>query len=170
VGDGVQVGDVVVAQDYVQHDMDASPIFPRWELPGYARIRLGCDAALSALLLEAASAYVESVRDLFDSKLITNQPRVHHGLVASGDRFVSAAVEAQGLRTALRDAGHDVLAVEMEGAAVAQVCHDYGLPFAAMRTISDRADDTAHVDFPAFVNTVATRYAEHIMQGFLQRL
>eukprot|EP01030_Chromulinospumella_sphaerica_P020420 gene20420-20333_t len=117
VGDGVQVGDVVVAQDYVQHDMDASPIFPRWELPGYARTRLGCDAALT-----------------------------------------------HSLRTALRNADHDVLAVEMEGAAVAQVCHDYGLPFAAVRTISDRADDTAHVDFPAFVNTVATRYAEHIMQ------
>ena len=67
-------------------------------------------------------------------------------------------------------AGHEVLAVEMEGAAVAQVCHDYSLPFAAMRTISDRADDSAHVDFPAFVNTVATRYAEHIIQGFLQKL
>eukprot|EP01034_Spumella_vulgaris_P043661 gene43661-54241_t len=108
VGDGVQVGDVVVAQDYVQHDMDASPIFPRWELPGYARTRLGCDAALSAM--------------------------VHHGLVASGDRFVSAAAEAHSLRTALRNADHDVLAVEMEGAAVAQVCHDYGLPFAAATT------------------------------------
>jgi adenosylhomocysteine nucleosidase len=170
VGDGVQVGDVVVAQDYVQHDMDASPIFPRWELPGYARTRLDCDVTLTAMLLEAASAYVLSAGGQFDSKLITTQPRVHHGLVASGDRFVSAAAEAQGLRTALRDAGHDVLAVEMEGAAVAQVCHDYGLPFAAMRTISDRADDTAHVDFPAFVNTVATRYAEHILQGFLQKL
>jgi adenosylhomocysteine nucleosidase len=170
VGDGVQVGDVVVAQDYVQHDMDASPLFPRWELPGYARTRLGCDAALTAMLLEAAGAYVESAGGQFDSKLIAGQPRVHHGLVASGDRFVSAAAEAQGLRTSLCDAGHDVLAVEMEGAAVAQVCHDYGLPFAAMRTISDRADDTAHVDFPAFVNTVATRYAEHILQGFLQKL
>ncbi len=62
----------------------------------------------------------------------------------------------QGLRTALAAPGIAVLAVEMEGAAVAQVCHDYGLPFAAMRTISDRADDSAHVDFPAFVNTVAT--------------
>ncbi len=40
VGDGVHRGDVVVAQDYVQHDMDASPLFPRWELPGYARTRL----------------------------------------------------------------------------------------------------------------------------------
>ena len=94
-----------------------------------------------------------------------------------GQRAVLGHIEAhaldgmrQGLRTALSSAGHEVLAVEMEGAAVAQVCHDYGLPFAAMRTISDRADDSAHVDFPAFVNTVATRYAEHIIQGFLQKL
>lgn len=170
VGEAVNVGDVVVARDYVQHDMDASPLFARWELPGYARTRLGCDVAMTAMLLEAASAYVESAIGSFDAKLIAGTPRVHHGLVASGDRFVSAAAEAQGLRTALREAGHDVLAVEMEGAAVAQVCHDYGLPFAAMRTISDRADDTAHVDFPAFVNTVATRYAEYILQGFLQML
>lgn len=170
VGEGVQVGDVVVAQDYVQHDMDASPIFPRWELPGYARTRLACDVALTAMLSEAARAYVAGAAGQFDPKMVAGQPRVHLGLVASGDRFVCAAHEANGLRAALSDAGHDVLAVEMEGAAVAQVCHDYGLPFAAMRTISDRADETAHVDFPAFVSTVATRYAEHIMQGLVQRL
>ena len=66
VGDGVRVGDVVVAQDYVQHDMDASPLFPRWELPGYARARLACDVALSALLLEAARFCVISAEGLFE--------------------------------------------------------------------------------------------------------
>jgi adenosylhomocysteine nucleosidase len=96
--------------------------------------------------------------------------RAHHGLVASGDRFVSAADEAHRLRTTLHDAGHNVLAVEMEGAAVAQVCHDYGIPFAAVRTISDRADDTAHVDFPLFVQTVASRYAEHMVLALMQKL
>ena len=64
----------------------------------------------------------------------------------------------------------DVLAVEMEGAAVAQVCHDYGLPFAAVRTISDRADDAAHGDFAQYVQTVASRYAEHMVFSFLQKL
>ena len=176
VGDGVHVGDVVVAQDYIQHDMDASPLFPRWEVPGYARSRLVCDTALSALLLEAARACVSSASGQFGLKSHLQETpegllhRAHHGLIASGDRFVCAADEAHRLRTTLRDGGHDVLAVEMEGAAVAQVCHDYGIPFAAVRTISDRADDTAHVDFPRFVQTIASRYAEHMVLALLQKL
>lgn len=177
IGDGVQVGDVVVAEEYLQHDLDVSPLFPRWEVPGYARHRFACDAGLTALLLGAAGAYVTSATGHFDPKIsrqatdgTSARPRLHHGLVVSGDRFVSAADEVSRLRTALRDGGHDVLAVEMEGAAVAQVCHDYGVPFAAMRTISDRADDTAHVDFAAFVQTVASRYAEHIMLGLVRLL
>ena len=165
LGDGVNVGDVVVAQDYLQHDMDASPIFPRWELPGYARTRMACDPALSALLLEAAHACVAGSEDPPGSV-----HRVHNGLIVSGDRFVSAAHESDRLRGALRGAGHEVLAVEMEGAAVAQVCHDYGLPFAAVRTISDRADDAAHGDFAHFVQTVASRYAEDMVRALLQKL
>ena len=120
VGDGVHRGDVVVAQDYVQHDMDASPLFPRWELPGYARTRLACDPVLTAMLLEAASLCVTSASSLWGLKNTHGGAhRAHHGLVASGDRFVSTAQESERLRSALRAAGHDVLAVEMEGAAVA---------------------------------------------------
>ena len=177
VGDGVNVGDVVVAQDYIQHDMDASPLFPCWEVPGYGRSRLACDGALSALILEAANACISSAGGQFglkskglDAPDEAAAPRVHHGLIASGDRFVSGAEEVHRLRSTLREAGHDILAVEMEGAAVAQVCHDYGLPFAAVRTISDRADDTAHMDFALFVQTVASRYAEHMVLGLLRML
>ena len=95
---------------------------------------------------------------------------VHQGLVASGDRFVSGAQEALRLREILGAAGHAVLAVEMEGAAVAQVCLDYSVPFAAIRTISDRADDTAHVDFPVFIQAVASRYAEHMVLALMRAL
>ena len=70
----------------------------------------------------------------------------------------------------LRAAGHDVLAVEMEGAAVAQVCHDYSVPFAAVRTISDRADDSAHADFPSFIDQVASKYAQVIIEKLLKSL
>lgn len=174
LGEDVQVGDVVVAGDFLQHDMDASPIFPRWELPGYGRARMSCDAVLSAMLFEAANAYLAMDGSGFYPENAgvshSHAARVHQGLIVSGDRFVSTSAESGALRQALAAAGHAVLAVEMEGAAVAQVCHDYGLPFAAVRTISDRADDSAHVDFPHFVTHVASRYADGIVHGLLKML
>ena len=168
VGEGVQVGDVVVARDFIQHDMNAAPLFPTFEIPLYGQARFACDPALTAMLLQATTAGISCASSLFS--LNASKPQVHHGLVASGDRFVSAATEVQRLQAVLRGVGHEALAVEMEGAAVAQVCHDYGIPFAAMRTISDRADDSAHMDFPEFVRTVASRYAQAILTEFVQRL
>ena len=170
VGNAVNVGDVVVAQGYVQHDMDASPLFARWLVPGYASVCLPCDSALSALLSGAVSAYLASAGGPFDANSGGAPARLHQGLMASGDRFVNCPQVAQAVRAPLLAAGHDVLAVEMEGAAVAQVCLDYGVPFAAMRTISDRADATAHVDFAQFIDTVASRYADHIVRNLLQSL
>lgn len=159
MGAGVEVGDVVVAADFVQHDIDVSPLFPRYEVPLYGRARFQGDEALTAQLVEAARFVLKA------GQLSAAYPaaKVHHGLMASGDRFVSGAAESAALLAALATAGHAVLAVEMEGAAVAQVCHDYGVPFASVRTISDRADDTAHVDFRTFVETVASRYARAIV-------
>ncbi len=170
LGEGVRVGDVVVASEYLQHDMDASPIFPRWEMPGYARTRLPCDAVMTSALLTAARICVAQAGDELRAAHATAPPQVHQGLVASGDRFVGTASASLALDSSLREAGHAVLAVEMEGAAVAQACLDYGVPFAAMRTISDRADDSAHGDFAEFVRTVASRYALRIMQDFLMHL
>jgi len=94
------------------------------------------------------------------------QASVHHGLVISGDRFVSTTAEAQALQAELPEA----LAVEMEGAAFAQVCHDFGVPFAAVRTISDRADDAAHGDFLHFIRTVASPYSAAIVETLLRIL
>ncbi|MFZ5565468.1 MAG: 5'-methylthioadenosine/adenosylhomocysteine nucleosidase [Pseudomonadota bacterium] len=161
IGPGVLVGDVVVADEFVQHDMDASPLFPRYQIPLYDRVRFACDAGLAQALLHATRAGLQQ---------LGLQAAVHQGLIASGDRFVSAAGEARALHAALSAAGHAPLAVEMEGAAVAQVCHDYGIPFAAMRTISDRADDTAYVDFPKFVREVASRYALAVLDEFMRGL
>lgn len=147
---GVEVGHVVVADAFVQHDMDASPLFPRYEVPLYGRSRFAVDAALSDRLAAAAARALPGVV-------------VHRGLVASGDRFVATSNESLALRKALPQA----LAVEMEGAAIAQVCHDYGVPFAALRTISDRADDAAHLDFAAFLRDVASRHSAAVVQALL---
>lgn len=147
----VQVGDIVVADSFLQHDLDASPIFPKYEVPLYGLDRFPADPQLSAQLAQAVQLALPDVR-------------LHRGLLVSGDRFVSSTAESRKLQAALPQA----LAVEMEGAAMAQVCHDYGVPFAAVRTISDRADDTAHVDFTRFIHEVASRHSAAIVEHFLR--
>jgi adenosylhomocysteine nucleosidase len=148
LGTGVAVGDVVVGDSLLQHDLDASPIFPRWQVPLTGLSRFAADARWSDTLAAAAAA---------------SGHRVHRGLIISGDRFVCTSHESAALCAALPDA----LAVEMEGAAVAQVCHDFARPFAVMRTISDRADDGAAVDFAGFVADVASALTRAIVRHAL---
>jgi adenosylhomocysteine nucleosidase len=149
----VQVGDVVVAAEFLQHDMDASPLFPRFEVPLTGVSCFAADAALSEQLADAVNRSLPSVR-------------LHRGLTISGDRFVSTTAESYALQVALPDA----LAVEMEGAAIAQVCADYGVAFAAVRTISDRADDAAHGDFLEFIKTTASPYSAAIVAALLSQV
>ncbi len=167
LGTGVRVGDVVLAESFVQHDMDASPLFPRHEVPLYGRSRFGTDADLSQGLAQAARQVLAQVAVHVGPEAVTEfglqAPRLHAGLVACGDRFVSTTAECRALQQALPEA----LAVEMEGAAVAQVCADYGVPFAALRTISDRADDDAHADFSRFIRAVASRYSLAMLSAWL---
>jgi adenosylhomocysteine nucleosidase len=170
LGAGVRVGDAVVASAFLQHDMDASPLFPRYEVPLTGRTRFDADAALSNSLAASVEAVFANPHATFGAEAVAafglTAPRLHRGLVISGDRFVSTQAESQALRLQLPDA----LAVEMEGAAVAQVCADWGLPFAAVRLISDRADDTAHVDFNQFIAAVASRFSAALVQDALPRM
>ena len=170
LGADVHVGDVVIGSGFVQHDMDASPLFPRHQVPLYGRAEFAADAVLSAQLWAAARQFCGSqtptASSLPDATCGRARPQVHQGLLIAGDRFVATAASAQALRQALPAA----LAVDRECAAVAQVCHDYGLPFAAMRSISDRADASAHVDFTQFLQQRAAPYAHGIMSLLLQSL
>ena len=166
-----QVGDIVVADALLQHDMDASPLFPRYEVPLTGLSRFPADEALSSALRDAAAAVLQPShpRAIDHARLSAfglGEPRLHRGLVLSGDRFVSSAPESVALS---REFG-DALAVEMEGAALAQVCHDFGVPFAVMRTVSDRADDSAHVDFLRFVDEVASHYSVAVVRAMLAAL
>lgn len=166
----VHVGDVVVAREFIQHDMDASPLFPRHEVPLKGITRFPADAALSNALAGAASLAMQDMLATLPKSEWLNldlaKAQVHQGLIASGDRFVSQTLESQALQRELPDA----LAVEMECAAMAQVCHDYGVPLAAVRTISDRADDAAHVDFSRFIQTIASRYSVAVLERLLSSL
>ena len=159
LGEGVHVGDIVVARSLLQHDMDASPLFPRWEVPLTGCARFAADAGWSDRLAQAC-------RGLGAADAHAGRATVHEGLVVSGDRFVSTHAESAALRASLPDA----LAVEMEGAAVAQVCRDFDRPFAIVRTISDRADDDAHGDFQRFVREIAAPYSRDIVRATLAQL
>ena len=165
LGAGVRVGDVVIGRSLLQHDMDASPLFPRYEVPLTGRSHFPADTALCAALAAGCQRVLQAPHPALAGFGI-DAPRLHEGLVISGDRFVATALESQALRTALPEA----LAVEMEGAAVAQVCADFGRPFGVVRTISDRADDAAHVDFPRFIAEVAAEFSRDIVRATLAQL
>lgn len=168
LGDGVDIGDVVVASELLQHDMDASPWCARFEVPHHRLSRFPTDARLASTLCAAAGRWGSDVqRQLGVQRLLAlgiDQPRVHHGLIVSGDRFIGDSAASSSLRAQLPDA----LAVEMEGAAVAQVCAEFEVPLAVLRIVSDRADDGAARDFSRFVTEIASDFTLHLALAWLQ--
>jgi adenosylhomocysteine nucleosidase len=167
----IAVGDIVVAESLVQHDMDASPLFPRHEVPLTGLSHFASDRKMTLGLAQAAQRFLElefmHVIDARERAVFALQaPRVHRGLVASGDQFVSHSDRIQALGEALPG----LLAVEMEGAAVAQVCFELGIPFGVIRTISDNANEHAATDFMRFVKSVAAQYAFYIVRQFCRQI
>ena len=92
------------------------------------------------------------------------QPKVQTGLIVTGDQFIADAALRDRLKTNLPEA----LCVEMEGAAVAQVCYERDIPVVVVRTISDKADH--HVDFVKFVETVARHFTRGIVREFIAQV
>jgi len=169
VQQGLSIGDVVVGRELIQHDLDASPIFPRYEVPLLGKAMLATDAGLRARLRAAAAEFLRedlsiavprASRDWFR----ITAPKVIEGVIASGDQFFDSAEELDGLRRRLPN----VACVDMEGAAVAQVCEEYSMPFAIVRTISDAADENAPHDFPRFSREISGQYSLGILGRFLQ--
>lgn len=164
----VNVGDVVVADRLIQHDMDARPFFPQHEIPLLGITEFPVPQSLHEELQTATRHFFEFD---FASKISAEKmaqfglkkPTLHVGMIASGDQFIGSEEKV----TELLEMIPTALAVEMEGAAVAQICHEYGVPCAVLRTISDRADSTAHVDFYQFLTSIASHYSTEILQRFL---
>ena len=169
LAEDVKVGDIVVAETFMQHDLDVSPLFPKYEIPSYGVSAFNSDSRIAAELKQACADVLNDLSVMLTQEAMTtfalSRPKLHHGLLVSGDRFVSTTAESQILQQNLPAA----LAVDMESAAFAQVCHDYGIPFAAVRTISDRADDDATVDFNCFLSEVARHYSAGIVDKWLSR-
>jgi adenosylhomocysteine nucleosidase len=129
-----------------------------------AMSRFAADAPLTAMLAAACERFIEEEGDALSERFLTKAlPRVHRGLIVSGDQFVASATAVDLLRAGLPDA----LAVEMEGAAIAQVCYEYGVPCAVVRTISDTADAHAPASFITFLTEIAGTYSSGILRRFL---
>jgi adenosylhomocysteine nucleosidase len=149
--------DVVLANAVVQHDMDASPLFPRFTLPALNRAQLVPDSSWFQWASTAlAQAYQAGEIDGFRTPST--------GLIATGDRFIGNAAVLDALREALPG----LKAVEMEGAAVAQVAEQEGIPWLVLRVISDGADANAAQSFGDFVQRYDRR-AWSLIQALLSR-
>lgn len=170
----LKLGDVVVASALAQHDMNASPLFPRHEIPLLGKTWFEPSGAFTRTAISAAEAFLKSPTDyrirlqeddgLFANTL--NGCNAYSGQVLSGDRFVHELADTEDLRARFPEA----LCVEMEGAAVAQVCEAFEISYAIIRTISDTADGDAPSDFAKFLNAVAASYSLGIMREFVRRV
>jgi adenosylhomocysteine nucleosidase len=152
----IQRGDVVIADQLLQHDMNASPLFPKFEIPLKNTSKFQADIHLLETLEKAAQAFLYT----------SPGAKVHRGLIGSGDQFINDAAVLGELKREIPE----LLAVEMEGAAIAQVCHDFNTPFAVVRTISDSANDKAVHDFQEFVANIAAPYSIGILKNYFESL
>ncbi len=154
----LNIGDIVVADNLIQHDMDVSflPQMKEFEIPLLGRAdfpvaRKEVEKAIMAAENWLGQDLTKQVAAETLAQFAITAPKVTCGTIASGDQFVSSIAKVQQLREKIPN----LCCVEMEGAAVAQVAYEYGIPCLVLRTISDKADDDAIIDFPRFISSVA---------------
>ncbi len=136
------VGDIAVAEDTVQHDMDTSPIGdPVGFISGINIIKIPCSR-------DAVKLFLESIEKAGGVKSLT-------GTIASGDQFINS-----GERKKFIVDNFGAIACDMECAAISQVCYMNDVAFAAVRAISDSADGESHIDYGKFVVSAAQKAAE----------
>ena len=138
----INIGDVVVSTDAVQHDMDCTSL-------GYAKGIIP-DNEFSVFKADEnmRRSAVESV------KIAAPGKNVYEGRVASGDRFIADSAHKQSI---IKEFG--AICCEMEGAAIGQVCAQNRVPFVIIRAISDKADDSGHLSYRSFVEAAARNSA-----------
>ncbi|QHW34361.1 5'-methylthioadenosine/adenosylhomocysteine nucleosidase [Paenibacillus rhizovicinus] len=151
VSPSLNIGDIVISTSCLQHDMDVRPLgFARGQIP----FQETWDFRAASDLVELAGSVSEH---LFPG-------RTMKGKVLSGDQFIASRDVVRELYEEL-----DGACTEMEGASLAQVCAMNGVPFVVIRSMSDKADGSAHVNFAEF--TVQASINSHaIIEGMLQRL
>lgn len=148
----LNIGDIIVSSDTVEHDMDASAVGnPRGEIPRMQKTYFEADEKL----IEAAKNAAESLK---------GEHKVHVGRIASGDQFICSMKVKEDIYSTFT-----AYCAEMEGAAIAHTCFLNQVPFVVIRAISDKADQSADVNFEEFVD-VAARNASRMIEGILKAL
>ena len=164
----LNVGDIVLGTHLYQHDMDTRPLFNQFEIPLLGKTFFETQPNL--VLEKAISKFTENVENYISSEKLEEfhiaKIKLHKGAILSGDQFIASKEKVASLKKAIPDA----LAVEMEGASVAQVCYEYNIPFSIVRIISDNANDEAPIDFPEFTKAVACKYAKGIVENYIDNL
>ena len=163
----LKIGDIVVGTKLIQHDMDARPLMAQYEIPLIGKTFLNADKNLTEIAEKAVKTLLENkflhqtISDESLKEFNIEEPKLYTGDIASGDQFFASQQGKHDLISKIPS----VLCVEMEGAAVAQVCYEYELPFSIIRTISDAADELSHIDFPSFINEVSSKYSAVIIKN-----
>ena len=164
ISEKINIGDIVIGDELYQHDMDAQPFFKKHQIPLTQDIFFKSEAELTKQTLIAANNFTNNIYSLINKDILQEfnieQPKVFLGKIATGDQFITNTKQIELIKAEMPD----VLAVEMEGGAVAQVCKDHDIPFIIIRTISDKADHSAIIDFPKFINSVAKKYSLEIIK------
>ena len=141
----LDIGDLVVSRDAMYHDFDCCAFgYPIGKVPGMDVIAFPADEALMSSAFTAAEA--------------VNPGHTKIGRVASGDQFVNDKALKERIISVSQ-----ALCTEMEGAAIAHTAYRNGIPFVILRAISDKADDSADMDYPTFERIAAHRCAQVVM-------
>jgi len=129
----IDIGDIVLSTDTLEHDMDAVAFgYPLGQIPRMDTLAFKADDKLRAIAKKVCEEVVPEVS-------------VFEGRVVSGDQFVSDKGKKEWLVE-----NFDGYCTEMEGAAIAHAAYLNEIPFLIIRAISDKADDSASMDYPTF--------------------
>ncbi len=147
--------DIVVGDALIQHDMDASPIFPKYVIPNINK-------SLFKPKKEVLKWAFKSLKEL-ENKVCFK--KIYGGTIATGDKFITDKENIISLKGEITN----LFAVEMEGASVAQVCFSENIPWLIVRVISDSANDNAVTDFNDFVSEYESK-SWLIIQSLLKNI
>ncbi|CAN5861820.1 5'-methylthioadenosine/adenosylhomocysteine nucleosidase [soil metagenome] len=167
----LNIGDIVIGRRLIQHDMDARPLMPQFEIPLLGKTFFETSEAAITKASHAVKELIEN--DHLQTAIGTetlrqfgiNAPKLLAGDIASGDKFFSNNADKESLVSSIPSA----LCVEMEGAAVAQVCYEYDIPFTIIRTISDTANERSVIDFPLFIKNISSKYSVEIIRNIYRQ-